>query len=385
MDRETIRRIETYRRNEAGPLENTLIDEFFAGEMDRSEFLQRGAMFGVSAGILGSVLAFAGEAGAAPVAQAQSAPAGKVGGTIRLGIPAFGASLEPYLLNEGGSLAFAGIPGEFLTFTDKNGKILPALATSWKPNNERDRVDVPDPQGRQVPQRPGTDGEGRRGEPQAVRDGQGLERGPLAPTSTRSGVSAKGSYTVVIRLKSPVGVFPYLLSQTTYQAIIQRASDAANPGSWVKNGMIGTGPFKLTNYADKKSATLVRNAGWWGGRPPLDGVKITFYQGTAPLVLALRAGQIDLCMQMSPQEGQVFKNDPKFTYYAIPVSAHRQVCMRTDVGPFERSSRPPGRRVRDRPAAGGPEDHARGRHRRQRQPVLERVRLERPVGQAARS
>jgi peptide/nickel transport system substrate-binding protein len=156
----------------------------------------------------------------------------------------------------------------------------------------------------------------------------------LSPFFDPSGVSAKGNYTVVFRLKSPIGVFPYLVSQTTYQAIIQPASLAAKPGGWVAAGMIGTGAFKLKKYVDKKSAVLVRNAGYWGGRPPMDGVSITFYQGTAPMVLALRAGQIDLAMQLSPQEALPFKNNKKYIYYAQPTSAHRQLCMRTDMAPF---------------------------------------------------
>jgi peptide/nickel transport system substrate-binding protein len=39
-------------------------------------------------------------------------------------------------------------------------------------------------------------------------------------------------------------------------------------------------------------------------------------------------------MQLSPQEGQPFKNNSRFKYYAQPTSAHRQVCMRTDSGPL---------------------------------------------------
>ena len=73
----------------------------------------------------------------------------------------------------------------------------------------------------------------------------------------------------------------------------------------------------------------MRHAAYWGGRPPLDGVKITFYQGTAPMVLALRGNQIDLAFQLSGQEAQVFKKNSKFTYYSLPTSAHRQLCMRT--------------------------------------------------------
>ena len=49
-------------------------------------------------------------------------------------------------------------------------------------------------------------------------------------------------------------------------------------------------------------------------------------------MLALRAGSVDLAMQLSAQEAQVFKNNSKYTYYALPTAAHRQFCMRTDQG-----------------------------------------------------
>ena len=99
--------------------------------------------------------------------------------------------------------------------------------------------------------------------------------------------------------------------------------------------MIGTGAFKLKSYTEKKGAELVRHNAYWGGRPALDGVKLTFFTGSAPLVLALRGGQIDLRMQLSPQEAQVFKNNSKYIYYSQPVSAHRQTCMRTDLPVFK--------------------------------------------------
>ena len=330
MDREELRRIDEFRRNEAGPLENNLIDELVRGEVDRAEFLRRGAMFGLSLGAVGSLLGLVGEAAAAPGSTAQLAGA-KAGGTIRVGIAAFGASLEPYLLNEGGSLAFAGIPGEYLTFTNKDGQVVPWLATSWKPNADATVWTFQIRKGVKF----------HNGQPLTAKDvvasmkqyvGVKGSNAGLGPFFDASGVSAKGNYTVVFQLKSPIGVFPYLVSQSTYQAIIQPASIAAKPGTWVASGMIGTGAFKVTKYDDKKSATLVRHAAYWGGRPPLDGVSITFYQGTAPMVLALRAGQIDLSMQLSPQEALPFKNNSKYTYYALPTAAHRQVCMRTDVG-----------------------------------------------------
>jgi len=329
MDRETRRIVEEYRRSEAGPIENNLIDELVAGELDRSEFLRRGSMFGLSAGMLGTLLTFVGDAGAAP-ARPQAFEAVKAGGTIRVGLTG-GGTLEPYLLNDGGALALSGIPGEYLTFTNPKAQVVPALATSWKPNKDASVWTVQLRKGVKF----------HDGQEMTSRDvvasfkqyvGVKSSNAGLSPYFDPSGVSAAGKYTVIFRLKGPIGHLPYLLSQTTYQAIIQRAKDAASPGTWVKNGMIGTGAFKLKNYVEKRSAQLVRHNAYWGGRPPLDGVNVTYYQGSAPLVLALRAGQIDLAMQLSPPEARPFKNNPKYNYYSQPVSAHRQLCMRTDKG-----------------------------------------------------
>ena len=275
---------------------------------------------------------FVGEAGAAPTTGQQLA-AVKAGGTLRAGITAPASSVEPYLLNDGGALAFAGIPGEYLTFTNPQAQVRPMLATTWKPNKDATvwtfqlRKGVRFHNGKEM-----TSADVVASMKQYV--GKGSNAG-LAPFFDAAGVSAVGRYAVRFRLKAPLGTFPYLLSQTTYQAIIQPAAIAANPGTWVKSGMIGTGAFKLKSYTEKKGAELVRHNAYWGGRPALDGVKVTFFTGSAPLVLALRGGQIDLCMQLSPQEAQVFKNNSKYIYYSQPVSAHRQFCMRTDLPLFK--------------------------------------------------
>ena len=227
MDRETMRRIDDFRRNEAGPIENNLIDELVNGELDRTEFLKRGAVFGLSVGMMGTLLGLVGEAGAATGATTQLARV-QAGGTIRVGLTA-GGSLEPYLLNDGGSLALAGILGEYLTFTDPKGKIVPWLATSWKPNADATvwtfqlRKGVKFHNGKTM-----TSADVVASMKQYV-GGEGSNAG-LIPFFDGAGVSATGPYTVVFRLKSPVGVFLYLVSQTTYQAIIQPAALAATPG-----------------------------------------------------------------------------------------------------------------------------------------------------------
>ena len=297
MDRETRRLVEEFRRNDAGPIENNLIDELVGGELDRQEFLRRATVFGLGAGSIGLLLRYMGEEPAfgAPMAAA------KVGGTVRIGAAAYGRGLEPYQLQESGSLGLAGIPGEYLTWTNPKFEVKPWLATSWKPNAGLTVWTFQIRKGVKF-----HNGKTLNADDVVASFRQYLSQktsqilAALPPNMIEpSGVVKTGPYSVQFRLKSPNNAFPFLVSQTTYQAIIQPAAIAAKPDTWVSSGMIGTGPFRLKSQ-NKQRAELIRNNNYWGGKPPLDGVVITFYSDPAPMVLALRAGQLDVVQQMSP-------------------------------------------------------------------------------------
>jgi peptide/nickel transport system substrate-binding protein len=331
MDRETRRLVEEFRRNDASPIENNLIDELVAGELDRQEFLRRAAVFGLGAGTAGLILRYLGEP-----ELAFGAPAlGKAGGTLRVGTVAYNSSLEPYGLREAGSLGLAGIPGEFLTYTNNQLQVKPWLATSWKPNKDltvwtfQIRRGVKFHNGKTLT---ADDVVASFKQYLSQKSSQILSALP-ATMIEPSGVVKTGPYTVQFRLKAPNNALPYLVSQTTYQAIIQPAAIAARPDTWVSSGMIGTGPFRLKSQ-NKQRAELVRFPSYWGGRPPLDGVVVTFYTDPAPMVLALRGGQLDVVVQMSPQQARAFKSNSKYTVYAPPTSHHNMFGLRVDREPF---------------------------------------------------
>jgi len=334
MDRETRRQIEEYRRSEAGPIENNLIDELVGGELDREEFLRRATVFGLGAGTMGLLLRYIGEA--EPAFGAATAVGQKKGGTLRVGVTAVGSSFEPYLLREAGTLALAGIPGEYLTFSNNRLQVKPWLATSWSANAELTvwtfqlRRGVKFHNGKTMT---ADDVVASFRQYLTEKTSQLLSAIPLSLLEP-SGVVKTGPYTVQFRLKAPNNAFPNLVSQTTYQAIIQPAAIAQRPGTWVASGMIGTGAFRLKNYTPNRRAELVRFPAYWGGNPPLDGAVLTFYEGTAPQVLALRAGQLDLCMQLSPQESAPFRNNSRFKIFSAPTSGHRMFGLRVDRDPF---------------------------------------------------
>jgi peptide/nickel transport system substrate-binding protein len=335
MDRETRRWIEEYRRTEAGPVENHLVDELVGGELDRAEFIRRGAMFGLSVSAMSMLLGLVGEA---PIAAAAPAATGvKRGGTLRVAATAVGSSFEPIDLREAGTLSFAGVLGEYLTFSNAALQVRPALATSWKPNKNLTvwtfqlRRGVKFHNGKTMTADDVVASFKRYMSAASSQLFSAIPKTLLGP----EGVVKKGPYTVEFRLKSPSNAFPQLVSQTSYQAIIQPAAIANKPGTWVKSGMIGTGAFRFKSGTPGRRAELVRFPGYWGGSPPLDGVVFTWYQGTAPQVLALRGGQIDLAVQLSPQEAAPFRNNSRYKILSVPSAAHRMFGLRVDRDPFK--------------------------------------------------
>src|SRR3981189_70008 len=117
MDREKMLRLEEFRRTEAGPLEGTLIDEFVDGDMDRSTFIRRASVLGLSMRMIG-------------------AGPRRVGGRRGRGVgPPPVPGLDPHTYKDTGGLVTGGIAGEFLTRATESLTLLPELALSWKPNN----------------------------------------------------------------------------------------------------------------------------------------------------------------------------------------------------------------------------------------------------------
>ena len=148
--------------------------------------------------------------------------------------------------------------------------------------------------------------------------------------------------------------------------------------------MIGTGAFRLKSQ-NKQRAELVRFDNYWGGKPPLDGVVITFYTDPAPMVLALRAGQLDLVHADVTAAGARVQEQQQ-----VP-GLHRAGLVAQHVRHAGRSRPVPGRprapsgRAHAQPSGHHQPSAPRRRHARKRLAVLPAVPVDRPVDQAAQA
>jgi peptide/nickel transport system substrate-binding protein len=331
-------------RSEQSELENHYIDELVAGRLDRRSFLRRGAVLGMSASVMGAVLAACGGANnsggsGASATQAgssstSSAPATK-GGTLKLALQTPSGSINPLTIADAGGLCVLAQTGEFLTF-DNNIKtqLEPMLATKWTHNGDGTvwtfqlRSGVKFHNGQPMTADDVVYTFQQLADPKNASNALSTFQGVLKP----EGVKKVDSGTVAFHLEAANGSFPYIISSDNYNAII--VPKGTDFGTWGKT-MIGTGAFKFKSYAANQSADFVANPAYWGGAPNLDGTSFTFYGSQQPQILALQGGTVDVIVQFVPSGAQaLLANAGQYSIIKLKSSNHRELSMRNDQAPF---------------------------------------------------
>lgn len=306
-----------------GSIERTLIDEFFDLKYDRREFIRRATVFGLSASAIGVVLAACG------TTSTTTGP--KVGGRLRIGIiPPPAHAIEPHTFADQGALETGSIAGEFLIRAAHGANLVPELATSWTPNADASswvvklRSGVKFQSGQTMSADDVITTFKRLVSPDTGSQALSAFKGVLSP----SGITKTDDLTVTFQLQGANASFPYLLSSTTYQAIILPANYQL--GTFTSTPQC-TGAFKLTSYTPGVGAKYDRFTGWWGGQAPLDGVDATYYTDAAAADAALLGGTLDLLGQIQLGSDRPLFNNPTVQIFSAHGATHRQIPMRVDL------------------------------------------------------
>lgn len=80
----------------------------------------------------------------------------------------------------------------------------------------------------------------------------------------------------------------------------------------------GTGPFKVSKYTPGQGVQMVRYDDYWGGKPYLDGVNIDVIPDAQSTVTALKSGQADVAVDLSPSNAVSVTSDPNFEVFNAP-------------------------------------------------------------------
>jgi peptide/nickel transport system substrate-binding protein len=316
-------------RADQNELGNHVIDEFVAGRISRRGFLRAGALVGISAPVLGGVLA---ACGSSPAPGSASSSRAATGVTIKTGIVTPTAAINPVTVADQGGLDMLGQTGEYLCLSDQSLTLKPVLATGWSSNSASDVWTFKIRQGVKF----------HNGAPMTADDvvytyklqtnpaGKGAALSAFGGVLTPAGVIKVDDFTVEFHLTAPNGNFPYLTSSDNYNMIILPTS--YDPTAW-EGTFIGTGPFKLKSYTQKVGASFVRNEDYWGTKAIPAATEFTFYDTDTAAILAMTSGSIDVLGQFSVTGGEQLLAGG-YNVIKLRSSAHRELSMRTDQAPF---------------------------------------------------
>jgi peptide/nickel transport system substrate-binding protein len=322
-------------RQDQGEIANHIIDEFAAGRLSRRDFVRRATVVGVSAPLLGSILAACGSSsssGTSSSSSSSSTAKGAPGAVIRVGITTPTAAINPVTVADQGGLDMLAQTGEYLCLSGQTLNLTPVLATSWTPNAAADVWTFKIRQGVKF----------HNGAPLTADDVVYTYKLQTNPSGDANALSAFGGvlvpsgvvkvddYTVAFHLEAPNGNFPYLTSSDNYNMII--IPNNYNPASW-QSSFIGTGPFVLGSYTPKVGASFTRNESYWGTKALPSQTQFTFYDTPAASILAMTGGSIDVLGQFAVSGGEALLAGG-YNVIKLKSSAHRELSMRCDQAPF---------------------------------------------------
>ena len=263
--------------------------------------------------------------------------------TLTIGLSSDVTSMDPHWNNSGPNVSLSTHVFEPLTLTDRNGRLIPGLAISWR---------AVDPTTWEFKLRPNVkfhDGSPLTADDvvfsiERVRALQGSPASFASFVRPIVSVTAVGVDAVRIKTAEPHVLVPYDLNSIFIVSKKAAASSANNADFDSGKAAIGTGPFKLASFKRGDRVELVRNDAWWGGRAAWDRVVFRMMSNDAARIAALLSGDVDAIENVPTADVAKIAADARY-------SVVRQTSWRTifwhmdqyrDVTPFatDKSGKP---------------------------------------------
>lgn len=326
----------------------SLKTQFLQGKLTRREAMTRGAALGLSVpamlslnavvggGFAQSVLAQATPAAspaASPVANSAPDPNAKSGGTLKVGLQADPAELDPGLTQLTAAWHVIEHVYEGLVAVSPTLTPVPQLAESWEISADgitytfHLRKGVKFHNGREF-----------------VADDvkysfeRVLDPKTASPNASElasiAKIEAADPATVVLTLKSADSSFMAKLMGNA--AMIVPKEEVEKTGDLMQT-MVGTGPFKFVEYIPNSSVKLVKNENYWlEGRPYLDGLELQVITEATSRTAALVQGSVDFIEYAPVQDIPTFKKNDALVVTGDQNTNIRYAALNISRAPFDK-------------------------------------------------
>ncbi|MEW2624951.1 ABC transporter substrate-binding protein [Streptomyces sp. NPDC048106] len=234
-------------------------------------------------------------------------------GELTFALPSSISSLD--VGHESGVLNYlvATLAQESLVSISPDGELKPGLATSWKQTNAATYV---------FTLRRGvvfTDGSPFTAADvvasiEEIRDPKNGSALAYAFAGVSS-VKATGTHEVTIRLSAPDAAFIWNTGPGGLLVSSEKFL-AANRGKigTEKTLLLGTGAYRITEFAADSHVLLESNPHWWGEKPALKKLKLSFVPDAGTRLVAMKSGAIDGALGLASDETSGWASAADITY-----------------------------------------------------------------------
>ncbi|UOF90725.1 ABC transporter substrate-binding protein [Fodinisporobacter ferrooxydans] len=283
----------------------------------------------VAAVVLGTVLVATG-CGSNSVQTSSSSSASNGNKVLNIGIQADPPSLDPMTSSALVDRMVQNSIYDKLFDLDKDGKIVPMLATSYETTDGKIYI-IKLRTG--IKFQDGTDFNADAVKFNLERDmSKGSKRtGELAMVQS---VSVVDPSTVRIVLKKPFAPFISILADRS--GMMASPAAVKKYGSDYQNHPVGTGPFVFVEHLKGDHVTLKRNDTYWNGKPKLSEVVFKVFADGSAAVQNLKSGMLDIVGPnvIPVREIPTIKSDPNLSLVADAGMAFQGFYMNETIAPF---------------------------------------------------
>jgi peptide/nickel transport system substrate-binding protein len=161
----------------------------------------------------------------------------------------------------------------------------------------------------------------------------GVEQGIAYAFANVTAIETPDDMTVTLTLSAPSDIVlsafagtyaPYIISP---KAIRDNEQDGDWAQGWLRDNMVGTGPYLLDSYSQSQQAVFSRNPDYWGGwdGEHFDQIIVSYVKEPATERLLLEQGEIDVALflpddaveELDGAEGIVVTDVPSWNLYYL--------------------------------------------------------------------
>lgn len=141
-------------------------------------------------------------------------------------------------------------------------------------------------------------------------------------------VQVKGD-NVIITTYTPD---PTLLGTLTTLSIVPKAYIVAHGNTYFNLHPIGSGPYKLKQWVQGTTVTMVANNHYWRGKPAIQSVEFRAVPSEATMISDLQSGVANIAYPIQPDQTSLLKSSSQVKVESAPVDRVAYLAFNTDQG-----------------------------------------------------